>query len=305
MEQQSLIIQSPAELLQAGSTEGARAKVVEVVPAVIAESLSIAVERGMAMIVDSPESMAEAVKNLKFTKSVIASMEDRLTELRKPILAEAAKLSADMRAALSPAVRLVEIREAQIKEYDAAVEAERQRQISAAAEARRKAEEAQRAAEAEQRRQAEAARIEAERQEQAAQLLRFQQEEAERRAVEDLENARKAGDTAAADKAMADLAETQRLDAEAQAAQAAANEAARLAQFKAEAPKVEVLAPKVEVLAPVNRVGVARLLKKHAQLDHVDVSKLPVTYLLANEKLIKKHLDEGVKSIPGVTHRMV
>lgn len=288
---ESLTVIPPAELLQA----------VQVIPATTREFIETAIRRACTLEVTTDAELAQAAECLNSLTKGISTVEEAVTEARRPVLAFAAALTETAAPLKEGAKDAKDILGGKIKLYRDQQEAKRQaalaeqRRLEAEAKAKAEAEAQARAkAAAEAAAKAEAAKREQER-------LKWEAEERERLAAEGIMAGNKTADQVEANaKALAQASE---LDKQAEQARLDAEEAEYLSQeAAAHAAAPVVLAPVAApvVLAPAKVKGVKT--KRVVDGLEFDVAKLPAVYLECNEALLKRHILDGAVDLktPGV-----
>lgn len=241
------------------------------------EFMDRATERGLSMPVTDDEELREAAQTLNNLSKCIKLVDEAVTEARRPILAYAEGVSKQGVQLKTLAVRAKGDLAARIQSYNEAREAERQAQIAAQRRAQEEAERQKRELE----RQAQLDREKAER-------LKWEAEERERLAALAAEGERTPAAVEQVAQQLDLAAQSQR---QAEEAEQAARESERLAQ---------VVAPvNVDVADQLGKVKGLKT-KKVITIHSTDLKLLPLAYHQVNEKLLMKHLAEGVQ-IPGVT----
>jgi colicin import membrane protein len=294
------MIQTNENIEWVPSTEAALilAKPVHVIPVQVQERIDRSVEEGLTIAQVDETNIKAVVEKMNFLGKHISWVEKtRIPALRKPYNEQADFITKEGREGIKLATRVYADLAQKIQTYNDAVEAERQRQIkeqqAREAEARRKAaeEEARKAQElAELNRQQLLAQQEAERK----QLARQKAEAEEKARVEALTT-----DTiAATEDLFTATAATEQAALEEAEAQRKADELAEQARKLAETPVAPIVVHQPEIVGPVKVKGLS--LKPEPIIDAIDKAKLPLTYLKADEVLIRKHLKDGLQ-ISGVT----
>lgn len=270
---------------------------IEVIPAALAKYIADALGR-LPVSVKTAEDAETVSEVINHASKAIKSLEERVTELRRPFTDEANRISASAKPVIDSTRAILNGQGLQLKAW----ESEQKRLADLAlAEQRRKEAEARAKAEAEEREKArflaeakaavEAAQREEER-------LKWQAEEEERRAAVHMAEGRT---DEAFDATAAGLAKASEIQAQADAAAIKRMEAKNL-QKQIEA--MPVAAPVVvPVAAPVvvPKLKGVKSKKSVKWIEPVDVMQLDAAYHLPNLALIERNILAGViKKGPGV-----
>ena len=292
---------SNVEVIAPEDKSGDLAFPVHVIPPERVKRLDDSVERALTMEITDAKTYELASEGLKWLEREIKAQDERVTLLRRPYGERQAKISEISKEGLVLAYRGVAEYKTKIKGFLDAQEAERQRQIEAQRKAQVEAEAKQRAIDEARRREEERLRLEAQAAEEAAQHAAGVIQQREQKAIAEMEAA---GATAKAKEKLAkELAAQAEARALAEAAQVEADRKRRELEAQQEAEVIRVEPTVVHVSAPINVKGAAKV-KMVPVIDGTpDLEALPLSYHMANEKMILKHLADGVK-IDGVKFHM-